>query len=160
MKYGGPELLGPDHGVEEFDCGIPALSEWLRRRAPTNQRSGTSRTWVVVDESNRVAGYYASATASLIRARATGRASRNQPDDIPAVLLARLAVDLRHQGRGLGTALLKHFVLKALDVASLVGVRLLLVHAKDDIAHSFYLKHGFQPSPLDELTLMKLITDI
>ena len=121
--YRGPQPLGVSHDVEEFDCGNEALNDWLQRRASRNQREGSSRTWVVAD-STRVVGYYASATAVVARAEATRRAARNQPDPLPAMLLGRLAVDREHQGRGLATALLKHFLLKALEVADLTGLRL------------------------------------
>jgi GNAT superfamily N-acetyltransferase len=157
----GPELLGPDHFIGSFDCGKAALNDWLVRRALANQNSGASRTWVAVDDpGNRVVAYYASATASVLRSAVTGRAARNQPEDIPAILLARLAVDLEYAGQGLGAALLKHFALKAMEVAAVVGARLLLVHAQDEEARQFYLHYGFEPSPIDELTLMCVITDI
>lgn len=112
------------------------------------------------DDSGRVVGYYASATASIMRSAVTTRAARNQPEDLPAVLLARLAVDRGLTGRGLGSALLKHFVVKALEVAAVVGARLLLVHAQDDEARRFYLHHDFEPSPIDDLTLMRVIADL
>jgi GNAT superfamily N-acetyltransferase len=157
----GPELLGPEHVVEGFDCGTPPLNDWLVRRALANQRAGASRTWVVADDAvQRVIAYYASATASILRSAATRRAARNQPEDVPAILLARLAVDRDFAGRGLGSALLKHFVLKALDVAAVVGARILLVHAQDDQARQFYIHHDFEPSPIDDLTLMRVITDL
>ncbi len=107
-----------------------------------------------------VVGFYASATAVLARAEATTRAARNQPDPLPAMLLGRLAVDRNHQGKGLAAALLKHFLLKALEVAELTGVRLVLVHAKDSQAARFYRHYGFESSPFDDLTLMLLIKDI
>ncbi len=67
-------------------------------KTEANQKSGASRTWVAVDDpGNRVVAYYASATASVLRSAATGRAARNQPEDIPAILLARLAVDIRNR---------------------------------------------------------------
>ena len=161
MTLRGPELLGTDHLVGSFDCGKAPLNDWLARRALANQKSGATRTWVVADEpSNRVVAYYASATASVLRSTATGRAARNQPEDIPAVLLARLAVDLEHAYQGLGAALLRHFTLKAMEVAAVVGARLLLVHAQDEEARQFYLHYGFEPSPIDELTLMRVLTDI
>ncbi|WP_423296948.1 GNAT family N-acetyltransferase [Mycobacterium avium] len=75
-------------------------------------------------------------------------------------LLGRLAVDANHQGRGLAAALLKHFILKSLEVAELTGVRLLLVHANNDTARRFYLRYGFEPSPVDDLTLMLLVKDV
>ena len=157
--YQGPELLAASHDVGRFDCGNESLNHWLKRRAPRNQREGSSRTWVVTD-GTRVVGFYASATAVVARTEATTRAARNQPDPLPAMLLGRLAVDRNHQGKGLAAALLKHFLLKALEVAELTGLRLVLVHAKDSQASGFYRHYGFEPSPVDDLTLMLLIKDI
>ena len=127
--------------------------------AASSNKKGSSRTWVVTDGA-RVVAFYASATAVVARTEATGRAARNQPDPLPAMLLGRLAVDRDHQGKGLAAALLKHFLLKAIEVADLTGLRLVLVHAKDTHAARFYRHYGFQPSPVDDLTLMLLIKDI
>lgn len=160
MTLRGPILLDPSHVIESIDCGKPSLDDWLRRRGLANQSSGASRTWVVVDDDDRVVCYYASATASIARGAATKRAARNQPEDIPAILLARLAVDQRFRGQGLAGALLKHFLLKAMEVAAIVGARIVLVHAKDDEARAFYLHHDFEPSPLDDLTLMRPLADL
>ena len=157
--YRGPELLAADHHTAGFDCGDEALNEWLRRRAPRNQREGSSRTWVVADDAG-VGAFYASSTAVVARTEATRRAARNQPDPLPAMLLGRLAVDRDHQGKGLAAALLKHFLLKALEVAALTGMRLILVHAKDSQSAGFYRHFGFEPSPIDDLTLMLLVKDI
>jgi GNAT superfamily N-acetyltransferase len=157
----GPELLGPEHFVDGFDCGSIPLNDWLARRGLANQRNGASRIWVVADdETGRVVAYYASATASIVRAAATRRAARNQPTEIPAVLLARLAVDREFAGRGIGASLLRHFLLKALEIAELVGVRVVLVHAENEAARDFYLHYEFEPSPFDDLTLMRLIADL
>lgn len=157
--YRGPDLLDPAHDVADFDCGDEALNEWLRRRAQRNQLEGSSRTWVVTHGASVVA-FYASSTAAVVRAEATRRAARNQPDPLPAMLLARLAVDRGHQGKGLAAALLKHFLQKAFEVAALTGLRLVLVHAKDPLAAGFYRRFGFEPSPMDDLTLMLLTKDI
>ncbi|MGH3561291.1 MAG: GNAT family N-acetyltransferase [Mycobacterium sp.] len=159
MSYEGPVLLGADHIVDDFDCSTDVLNEWLRTKALHNQREGGSRTWVVLD-GRRVVAFYASSTAVLMRSHATKRAARNQPDPLPAVLLGRLAVDAGNQGRGLAAALLKHFVLKSLEIAELTSVRLLLVHAKNDAAQRFYLRYGFEPSPVDDMTLMLLVKDV
>lgn len=157
--YRGPELFSASHEIIAFDCGDEALNDWLRRRALRNQRAGSSRTWIVA-QADQVVAYYASSTAVVARSEATSRAARNQPDPLPAMLLGRLAVDLEHQGKGLAAALLKHFLLTSLEVAELTGLRLVLVHAKDDRASSFYRHFGFEPSPIDDLTLMLLIKDI
>lgn len=155
----GPLPLTADHEVDEFRSGDPVLDGWLRTRALRNQAEGASRTWVVL-EGRTVVAFSASSTAVVLRSAAPGRPARNQPDPLPALLLARLAVDERHQGEGLGAALLKHFLLKALEVAELVGVRLLFVHAATPEAAAFYEHHGFERSPLDELTLLLLVKDL
>lgn len=155
----GPELLTEHHLLDGFDCGNDALNAWLAGRARRNQIEGSSRTWVVTAD-DRVVAFYASSTAVVLRAHATGRAARNQPEPIPALLLGRLAVDESWQGRGLGSALLKHFILKSLEIAQITGVRVLLVHAKTGEAAAFYSRYGFEPSPIDDLTLMLLVKDI
>jgi GNAT superfamily N-acetyltransferase len=68
-----------------------------------------------------------------------------------------MAVDGRHRGNGLGAAMLKHFMTKAIEVSEKVGVRLVLVPAKDEQATGFYRHHGFVESPIDPLTLMMLL---
>ncbi|MGI9031868.1 MAG: GNAT family N-acetyltransferase [Ilumatobacteraceae bacterium] len=158
-RWVGPELLDQSHTVEGFDCGDDALNRWIAEKALHNQTEGGSRTWVVTD-GDRVVAYYASSTAVVLRAGATGRARRNQPDPLPAVLLGRLAVDAKHLGERLGEALLKHFIMKSLEVAQVTGVRVLLVHAKDETAASFYRRYNFEASPIDDLTMMLLVKDI
>jgi GNAT superfamily N-acetyltransferase len=155
----GPELLGENHVLDGFDCGDERLNDWLAGKARRNQVEGASRTWVVTAE-DRVVAFYASSTAVVLRAQATKRAARNQPDPLPALLLGRLAVDEKWQGHGLGAALLKHFILKSLEVAQITGVRVLLVHAKTAEVAAFYMRYGFEPSPIDDLTLMLLVKDI
>jgi GNAT superfamily N-acetyltransferase len=158
LTYVSPELLTTKHVIAGFDCGKPALNEWLARRSLGNQAAGTSRTWVVTDgESGRVVAFYASSTASVLRDSAPKNLRRNQPDEMPAILLGRMAVDGKHAGSGLGAALLKHFTLKAVEVADSVGVRVLLVHAKDREAKRFYQHYGFVESPIDALTMMMLL---
>jgi GNAT superfamily N-acetyltransferase len=157
--FAGPELRGDAHVLEGFDCGTEPLTRWLTERARRNQAEGSSRTWVVTD-GERVVAYYASSTAVVMRADATRRAARNQPDPLPALLLGRLAVDRKYQGCGLGAACLKHFILKSIEVSQITGVRVLLVHAKDAAAADFYLRYGFERSPVDDLTLMLLVKDL
>ncbi len=158
MTYRGPDLLTHEHQLQGFDCGRPALDDWLARRALANQSTGTSRTWVITStDEARVVAYYASATASVLRSTAPRARTGNQPTELPALLLGRLAVDRRHTGRGLAAALLKHFMTKALEVSRAVGIRIVLVHAKDNHAVGFYARYGFVPSPVDPLTMMMLL---
>lgn len=161
-RFGDPELLDASHAVEEFDSGVDSLDIWFKKHALQAQSSGSARTHVVVDhEQHRVVGYHALAAASISQAEATRRASKGMPrHPLPAVLLARLAVDQTVQDRGLGAWLLRDAMLRALSAADEIGVRVLLVHAIDDNARAFYARHGFEPSPTDELHLQLLLKDV
>jgi len=149
-----PQPLAGKHDYSEFDCGEPLLNDWLKRRALANQASGASRTFVVVDDRQRVMGYYALAAGTVAHRESTGAVRRNMPDPIPVMVLARLAVDRGARGKQLGGALLKDVVLRALSVAENAGVRALLIHALHDDAKAFYQHYGFQESPADPMTLM------
>jgi GNAT superfamily N-acetyltransferase len=159
-----PVALTPAHAGSGFDCGRPSLNQWLAQRALRNQATGASRTYVVCELAPsggaRIVGYYALASGAVAAKAATGRLRRSMPDPIPVVLLARLAVDLRHQGRGLGRALLKDAARRVLTAADAIGIRGLLAHALDDAARGLYAHLGFDPSPLDPLTLMITLSDL
>jgi GNAT superfamily N-acetyltransferase len=148
--------------VDGFDCGTESLNRWLQRHAGQAQGAGSARTYVVHDEvQGRVVGYHAIAAASVTPDEATSRAARGMPrHPIPAILLARLAVDSSAQGRGLGAWLLRDAMLRTLSAADEVGIRVLLVHAIDERAAAFYERHGFEASATDALNLQMLVKDI
>ena len=157
-RLAAPRLLEPDDDVATFTCGNEVLDEWLRSRAKRNQREGASRTYVVVHE-RRVIAYFSLATAVVTHTQATGRSRRNMPDPIPAMLLARLAVDRAFQGMQLGANLLRDAIRRTLAAAEIAGIRVLLVHATDDPARRFYEHFGFEASPTDSLHLMLVLRD-
>lgn len=154
MTISSPQLLSDDHDLSEFDCGEPLLNDWLKRRALANQASGASRTFAIIDNRQRVIGYYALSAGAVAHRDSTGAVRRNMPDPIPVMVLARLAVDHNAQGKQLGGALLKDAVLRALSVSENAGVRALLVHALHERAKAFYRHYGFEESPADPMTLM------
>jgi predicted N-acetyltransferase YhbS len=154
MKLHAPQPLTADHQLNTFNCGETSLDEWLKRRALLNQSNGASRTFVVVDESQLVMGYYALAAGAVHHQDATRSIRQNMPDPIPVMVLARLAVDIRTQGMQLGAGLLRDAVDRSLAVAKNTGVRALLVHALHERAKQFYLYFGFQASLVHPLTLM------
>ena len=153
-----PEKLEPDHDLSSFDSGTPVLDDWLRRRALPNQESGASRTYVI-RAGNRVVGYYALAAGAVAQAEATGRTRRNMPDPLPVMVIGRLAIDSGYQGRGLGRGLLRDAVLRTMQAADIAGIRAVLVHAISEDAKRFYERCGFQPSPVDPMTLMITMRD-
>ena len=154
MKLHAPQPLTADHQLNTFNCGETSLDEWLKRRALLNQSNGASRTFVVVDESQLVMGYYALAAGAVHHQDATRSIRQNMPGPIPVMVLARLAVDIRTQGMQLGAGLLRDAIDRSLAVANNTGVRALLVHALHERAKQFYLYFGFQASPVHPLTLM------
>mgnify|MGYP000172406328 CR=1 FL=1 len=158
LQFGPPEPLSALHLLEDFECGEPVLDDWVKRRALANQSSGASRTFVVADQDRRVCGYYAMAAGAVAHQLATGGIRRNMPDPVPVMVLARLAVDRRAQGRHLGASLLQDAVNRAVAVSRNAGVRALLVHALNDKAKQFYERYGFQAAPTRPMTLMLRLT--
>lgn len=152
-EFGPVVLLGASHDRSQFDCGVEPLNAYLKQYALQNQRKGIIRNYVTCC-GTRVAGYYSLAYGSVaqvdappVLVKGIGRYA------IPVMLLARLAVDLREKGRGLGKALLKDAVLRTLQAADIAGLKAIFVRAKDEDAERFYAKHGFIPSPGDPFHL-------
>ncbi len=152
------ELLDPSrHVVDEFDSGVASLDDWLRRTAAVAAAAGTAATWVLC-RGDSVVGYYALAMGSVERGAAPSRLGRGQPDPVPVLLLARLALDRSEHGTGLGADLLRDAVARAVAGAHHYGARALVVDAIDEDAASFYRHHGFLP--LNGLRLYRRIADI
>lgn len=135
-----------EHDLSGFSCGKDELDDWLRRHARTATGQGT-RTYVVVDEDGRVVGYFALAPHLLSRDDAPPRLTHGAPRQIPAILLAKLALDSTLQGQELGAELLVHALGTTLDAARRAGGRVVLVDAIDDGARAFYEHHDFSPIP-------------
>lgn len=152
-KITAPEPIKITHCLDDFDCGIQTLNQWLKRQALANEILGASRTFVVC-ENQHVIGFYALATGSVRRGDAPGNIKRQMPDPIPVMVLGRLAVDLHWQKKGVGSGLLKDVVLRTLAVSQQAGIRALIVHALSEQAKHFYLRYGFLESPFNQMTLM------
>lgn len=159
MKLQAPVPLDAHHDTSAFSCGVESLDNWLRLRALKNQATGASRTFVVCNGS-RVLAYYALASSAITAESATGRLRRNMQDPIPVVVLGRLAIDQSLQGRSIGRALVRDAILRVLGAADAIGIRGMIVHALSDSARAFYEHVGFDPSPLDPMTLMATIADL
>jgi predicted N-acetyltransferase YhbS len=163
VGFQGPVPLEAWHRAENFDCGARSLSEWLRRHALQSHRSGGSRVFVTTEQDELdIAGYYALAAGAVMPPAASTRLARglarNQP--VPVVLLGRLAVDARHQGRHVGRSLLMDAMERVVQAGELIGVRALLVHAIDESAKAWYAQFGFESSPTHALHLVLLIKDL
>lgn len=162
-SYSAVESLAAGHSTDAFDCGSDAQTTWLRRHAVQSHLGGMSRVFVVrrLDD-DRVVGYYALTTGSVMKVDAPMRATQGTGQyDIPVVILTRLGVDVSEQGQGLGRALVVDALRRVDRIAEEVGVRALLIHAEDEAARAFYLRlASFEESPVDPLQLLLLLKDL
>lgn len=157
-RIDAPEHLSASHDIALFESGVPALDDWLRKRALTNEATGASRTYVVC-VGHRVVGYYALATGAVAHHDASGKVRRNMPNLVPVMVLGRLAVDNEYQSLGVGAGLLRDAILRTRQAAAIGGIRAILVHAISEGAKRFYERHGFVRSPVDPMALMITIAE-
>jgi GNAT superfamily N-acetyltransferase len=154
------EKLRADHNIEGFDCGREELNRYLLRYAWSNQLAGAAQTYVGL-AGDSVIGYYTLAVGDVSHEEAPERLIKGLArHPVPIMLLARLAVDHRWQGQGVGKSLLKDAMRRTLQAADIAGIRAFAVHAKDDQARSFYEKFDFVPSPTDPMHLFVLLKDV
>ncbi len=139
------QRLEPSHDRSLFDCGKPALDNWLKRLAGQYERRDLARVYVAVAETDRrVLGYYALSTHHVLSETLPAQQAQGLPPlDVPVILLGRLAVDKTVQGQRLGEYLLVDALRRIQHIADHLGVRAVEVDALDDDARGFYLKYGF-----------------
>lgn len=159
MSLARPEPLGAKYRLEGFDCGKPALNDWLVQHARQAQGSGSAKTFVVAED-DRVVGYYSLTVGQVDTLEAPERVRKGMGQfPIPLVLLARLAVSRQGHGRGIGFGLLQDAIRRTLLISEQAGIRAMLTHPIDDEAAKFYIRFGFIASPLREQQLLLLLKD-
>lgn len=152
-RAGKPEKLTHSHDRTGFDSGAAELDEWLVKYSWQNQRANNATTYVSTF-GGRVVGYYTITVAGYERSAAQEAIAKTAPQTVPCFLLARLAIDLEWQGRGLGWGLLRDAMHRVLTLSQSVAAPALLVHAREDTARAFYRHHAeFLQSPVDPLHL-------
>lgn len=160
MSLSRPSPIEKIHDTASFACGVDPLNEYLRKYALVNHQNRSARTYVALRD-GRVVGYYALAAGSVSRDEVPHRVAQGLGRyPVPITILARLAVDISEEGRGLGKSLLKDAVLRALQASELAGSRAIVAHAKDETAKEFYRKFDFVPSPVNEMHLYLLMKDV
>jgi GNAT superfamily N-acetyltransferase len=149
------ERIRREHARAGFECGEPALDDFLRRFARQNDNLGLGHTYVAVCPGNReVLGYFTVRTGEVSPAMLPAVDRHGLPRyPVPTVHLARLAVDLRARRQGLGEWLLMEALRKALDVSEILAVYAVEVQAVSERAAAFYAKWRFAPLLDDPLHL-------
>lgn len=159
MSLFPPEGLGAGHRLESFDCGKPALNEWLVRYARQAQSSGSAKTFIVSD-GERVVGYFSLTIGQVDTLDAPERIRKGMGQHpIPVLILARLAVSVDEQGRGIGRGMLQDAIRRTLLISEQAGIRAMLSHPIDEEAARFYKRFGLISSPLREQQLLLLLKD-
>lgn len=153
-----PEILNDEHALSKFSCSNQVLDDWLLKQAIKSQNKNNAKVYVVTDsETEQVIGYYAIAMGSVQRENTISTLRRNNPNPIPMVVLARLAVHNDYHGKGIGVGLLKDCVRRSVHAMNVVGGAGILVHAIDESAKNFYTKFGFSELTFDHMMLMARI---
>jgi GNAT superfamily N-acetyltransferase len=146
-------LLESEHDRTLFDCGEPELNAYIKQSATQNARNNLSKTHVWIKD-NKVAGFYTISMGEISPTSIPANLAKRLPRYPVAIArIARLAIDLTHQGNGSGKALLLHALENCHRLSQTIGMYAVLVDAKHQRAKAFYQRHGFQPLPDKELTL-------
>jgi GNAT superfamily N-acetyltransferase len=139
------EALMRLHDRTSFDCGVAALNEYLRRYARQNHDGGGAKTFVAVapEKQIEILGYYTISPGAIAFAKTPALVTKKPGRyEVPVFRLARLAVSLAMQRRGLGAELFLAAGERALRVASEVGGVALAIDAKDERAAGWYERFG------------------
>lgn len=154
------ERLDPErHDLSTFTCGEESLESWLREQAIAAIKRGTARTWVWTDEREAIVAYYALAAHKVARDSVPAKVGRGGPTEIPAVLLARLALAQELRGQGLGPLLVADALERVVGAAQIAGARLVVVDAIAERVAQLYETLGFRRVP-GSLLLVQKISDI
>jgi GNAT superfamily N-acetyltransferase len=150
------EPISKKHDREAFDCGDEALNEFFRRYARKSHERGGAKTFLAIGDADKsVLGFYSLSPASVDYARAPEIVRRGLArHDVPGFRLARLAVDLRWQGRGIGGQLLLAAGRRCLLAAAEVGGVVLVIDAKNERVAAWYASYGAMPLLDAPLTLL------
>ncbi|MBN2327730.1 MAG: GNAT family N-acetyltransferase [Candidatus Omnitrophica bacterium] len=141
MKF---EILNPQkHNRDDFDCGVDALNRYLKKFANQDQKRSLTKVYVLAKEET-IIGFYSISAHSVLRDHLPENQKIGPYEALPFLLLGRLAVDKRFQGRGYGDVLIYHAFEKTLHAAETVGIMGMVVDAKNEKAAAFYEGFGFK----------------
>lgn len=150
-----PRRLEKGDDRSKFCSGALELDEWFQKYSYQNLKANNAVTYVTCLDDGTVVGYYALCSAGVSRDHVPERFAKGRPKDIPCILLARLAIDERFQGRRIGRHLFRDAISRSISASQAIGAACLLIHARDEAARSFYLKQAdLLESPVEPLHLI------
>ena len=140
------EKISKKHDRKKFDCGEPVLNKYLSTIARQHQTKGISKTYALLEtdiSATIIIGYYSLTMCEIQTDELPENIAKKYPQRIPGVKLGRLAIDNRHQNKGLGGFLLADAMKRVSSISDSIGVVAFFVDAKNANAKSFYKKFGF-----------------
>lgn len=147
QKYTIEPLDPQKHRREEFDCGVEALNDYLKKRARKEMDAGLAVCFVAVseDDAGWIAGFYTLSAATILTTALPETVTRKLPryGEFPATLLGRLARSTAFKGQGLGDRLMMSAFARVAHAADEVGSWALVTDPKDENARRFYMEFGF-----------------
>lgn len=137
------------HDRNKFDCGEPALNNYLKQVSGQHHKKDLSRTFVLTSEKNeaQIKGFYSLALCKVSLKELPPEIAKKYPTEVYCTLLGRLAVNEVHQRQGFGALLLIDAILNAINSSDLVPKPMIIVDAKNEYARNFYVSFGFSPFP-------------
>ncbi|MBO9665485.1 MAG: GNAT family N-acetyltransferase [Bdellovibrio sp.] len=129
---------------ENFDCGKPVLNNYLKTKMSQDMKRKANVPTLAINDRNEVVGYYTLSAGEVQFENFPAELKKKiAPYPVSVARLGRLAVDQSMHGKGLGADLLAHAIRKTEGVSQEIGMRALVVDAKDEDAESFYKHFGF-----------------
>ena len=161
MVFRSEHLEIDRHDVGALDSGASELDTWFREQAAGAEARRVARTfvWVESQRPDQVRGYYTLTGRRLVRSALPASVGHGSPAEIPAVLLARLALDVSLQGTGMGGVLLADALMRIVTATRTVAARFVVVDARDEVVAAFYEHYGFRRIP-DSMRLVQKVSDI
>lgn len=159
--------LHPNHDRKSFTCGKPSLDQYLKTQASQDVKKKVCTCFVLKHENEDIIGYYTLSAASLPRNYIPETIQKKLPryNEIPVILLGRLALDKHHQGKGLGNILIADALKRAWKASGSIGAVAVVVDPLDEEAENYYARYGFIMLPgsgkmfLPMKTIEPLFTD-
>ena len=158
-RFRSERLNAEHHDLSTFTCAEESLDRWLREQAVAATKGGTARTGVWTDNAGAVVAYYALAAHKVVRDQVPAGIGRGGPAEIPAVLLARLALAQHLRGQGLGPVLVADALERVVEASRIVGARLVVVDAIAEPVARRYETLGFCRLP-GRMMLVQRISDV
>lgn len=139
------DLLSRVHDRKSFDCGRDAQNSFLKERARKHAELNFSKTWVAVREGeSKILGYVTLSMGSIVFENISEEMRAKLPKyPMPVLHMGQLATDIRYQGKGVASCLLRFAAEQAIVAAKSVGCFALELQADNESARAFYLAQGF-----------------